>query len=208
MSAKTIAVCLAANAVALFAAPFGPVLAQPRADQDWPCIQRKVPTISAGTVWAGPELPAAEVWGQDFDAAALARKLASRRTELDEADRLIDDFARQSGAEAATRLTRVFAGVLDFVNRERSTVLAGIERYARGQRALAERLRQESDTVSAAKDAPGAPTTADIKEVESRFAWDKRIFEERRQALTYVCETPVLLEQRVFEIARRIQQRL
>jgi hypothetical protein len=26
--------------------------------------------------------------------------------------------------------------------------------------------------------------------------------------LTYVCETPVLLEQRLFEIARRIQARL
>jgi hypothetical protein len=201
--------CLALVALALVALAWcGPAWAQPRPDQDWPCVQRKVPTISAGAVWSGPELPPAGEWGQDFDAAALARALASRRTDLDEADRRIEAFAKEAGAEAGKRLTRVFAGVLDFVNQERSSILAGIERYARGQRLLAERLRQESDTISAAKDAPGATPTADIKDIENRFAWDKRIFEERRQSLTYVCETPVLLEQRVFEIARRIQQRL
>jgi hypothetical protein len=62
--------------------------------------------------------------------------------------------------------------------------------------------------VSAAKDAPDAETSKEVQELETRFAWDRRIFEERNQALEFVCETPVLLEQRLFEISRKIQGRL
>ena len=184
-------------------------MSQPQAVPDWPCVQRKVPTISAGAVWSGPDLDAAaENWGKDFEAAALAQKLASRRTSLDEADQLIEAFAKNAGGDKAQRLTRVFAGVLELVNTERDRVLHGIERYARGQRRLADRVRDESDRISAVKDSPGAEVTDEGRALESQFAWDKRIFEERAQALTYVCETPVILEQRLFEIARRIQERL
>ena len=54
--------------------------AQPRPDPDWPCVQRKVPTIAAGAIWSGPEPDGAGPWGSDFEAAALAQKLSSRRT--------------------------------------------------------------------------------------------------------------------------------
>ena len=43
---------------------------------------------------------------------------------------------------------------------------------------------------------------------EEKRDWDTRIFEERRQMLTAVCESPVLLERRLFELARMIQSRL
>ena len=175
---------------------------------DWPCVQRKVPTIAAGAVWAGPDPAAAADWGRDADAAALAQKLAARRTALDEADHLIDAFAAAAGPDREQRLTRVFAGVLELINLERSRVIEAIERYARGQRRLADRVRDESDRLSAVKDSPAAQGPADDRALETEFFWDKRIFEERSQALPYVCEAPVILEQRLFEIARKLQQRL
>ncbi len=186
----------------------GGTAAQPRTDPDWPCVQRKVPTISAGAVWSGPDPGAAGEWNRDAEAAALAQKLASRRTDIDAFGHLIDEFAQAAGADKQQRLTRLFAGVLDLVNRERDRILQGIERYARGQRLLADRLREASDRISAARDSPGAEPTADIKDVELQFAWDKRIFDERRQSLSYVCEMPVLLEKRVFDTARLIQEHL
>lgn len=179
-----------------------------QSNADWPCVQRKVPTISAGAVWSGPDLASAGEWGKDFEAASLAQRLASRRTSLEEADQLIQAFATEVGQDKAQRLTRVFAGVLELINTERDRVLLGIERYARGQRRLADRVRDESDRISAVKDSPGAQISDESRALENQFAWDRRIFEERSQALTYVCETPVILEQRVFEIARRIEQRL
>jgi hypothetical protein len=47
-----------------------------------------------------------------------------------------------------------------------------------------------------------------MKDVQTAMKWDARIFEERKRSLTYVCEVPVLLEKRIFEIGRRIQARL
>ena len=193
-------------ALAVLAA--GPALAQPRPDPDWPCVQRKVPTIAVGSVWSGPPLESAGPWHKDFPAAALAQKLASRRTPLAEADSLLDAFAQEAGPERGARLTRVFAGVHELINAERDKLVGGIERYARGQRRFAERIRDEADKISAVKDAPDATTPAELQDLETRFTWDKRIFDERSQALAYVCDNPVILEQRLFEIARRIQARL
>jgi hypothetical protein len=175
---------------------------------DWPCVQNRIPMIAASMVWSGPDPQEVGPWQVDVDAASLAQRLASRRTRLEEVGSLIDEFLGRVKEQRGERLTRVFAGVLEIVNTERSRVIAGIERYARGQGQLAERIRKEADEISAAKDEPAVQLGKEFQDLETRFQWDKRIFEERAQALRSVCDTPVLLEQHLFEIARRIQERL
>ena len=120
----------------------------------------------------------------------------------------MDAFAREAGPDKARRLTRVFAGSFELINTERQRIIRGIERYNQGQRGLAERIRDVADRITAIKDEPGAATPKELEELEQRFTWDKRIFEERSQSLEFVCEAPVLLEQRLFEIARQVQARL
>ncbi|RYI14311.1 MAG: hypothetical protein EON48_11985, partial [Acetobacteraceae bacterium] len=39
---------------------------------------------------------------------------------------------------------------------------------------------------------------------EEKLDWDVRIFTDRQAQLTYVCETPVILEQRAFALGRAI----
>jgi hypothetical protein len=181
---------------------------QAPSNANWPCVQNRMPMIAAGMVWSGPDPQEVGPWQADADAASLAQRLASRRTRLEEVSPLIDEFLGRVREHRGERLTRVFAGVLEIVNTERSRVIAGIERYARGQGQLAERIRKEADEISAAKDEPAVQLGKDFQDIETRFQWDKRIFEERAQALRSVCDTPVLLEQHLFEIARRIQERL
>ncbi|MFG1433268.1 hypothetical protein V5F44_19850 [Xanthobacter sp. V2C-8] len=193
---------------ALMLAACGPALAQPKADPDWPCPQRRTPDISLAAVWSGPALDTAGRWTDDQEAATLAVKLASRRTPVEEAGGLIAAFAKEAGPEAKTRLVRVFAGVYEITSLERAKVMDGIVRYARGQERLAARLREEGDALGQAKDSPEAADTPATRELEQKLTWDTRIFEERTRSLAYVCETPVLLEQRVFEIGRQIQDRL
>ena len=41
--------------------------------------------------------------------------------------------------------------------------------------------------------------------VEKDLDWSMRIFRERQQSLTYVCETPVILEQRAFAVGRAVE---
>ena len=47
-----------------------------------------------------------------------------------------------------------------------------------------------------------------IDELTNRVEWDTRILEERRKTMNFVCEVPVLIEQRLFALARAIQQSL
>lgn len=190
----------------------GPALAQPRSNPDWPCVQRKVPTLSPGQFWTGPDVAGAGSWGDDADAAVLAQKIASRRTELSEVDPLIDAYvAKAPAADKAKGLTHVYAGVFEVLNGERDKVMNGIARYAQGQRRMAERIRDEADTISQTKDGPSAADAREVSkeqsDIETKFAWDRRIFQERSQSLTYVCEVPQLLEQRLGELARKIQAR-
>ncbi|GJD60606.1 hypothetical protein [Methylobacterium frigidaeris] len=187
-----------------------PALAQPKADPDWPCAQRKVSTLGPGAVWTGPDPSQALTdWGNDTEAALLAQKIASRRLPVEEVDGLLNGFvAKLPADQKALRLTRVFAGVFEVLNGERDKVVAGIGRYARGQRVMAERIRDEAGRISEVKTAPDVPDTKELAELETRFNWDKRIFQERSQSLTYVCEVPTLLEQRLGTIARKIQERL
>jgi hypothetical protein len=190
-------------------------VAQPKTDPSWPCVQRKVESLSAGQFWTGPDIAAAGDWGSDNDAAVLAQKLASRRTELSDVDPLLDAFVQKIGTDKDARekaLTRVYAGVFEVVNGERAKVMNGIARYAQGQRRMAERIRDEADKISQVKDSPSKGDETELPkdqtDLETKFAWDRRIFQERTQSLTYVCEVPQLLEQRLGEIARKIQAKL
>jgi hypothetical protein len=177
-------------------------------DADWPCVQRKVPTLSAGMMWAGPpiteDLPD---WRRDTAVSDLVGRLAIRRTSLEEAAQLIDHFAEGLAAEdKAEKLTMVFAGLLERSNTERSDILNGIERYTRKQRRLAENVlatRHELDAILAIEQ----PTEAEDEKrraLEEELSWQTRIHEDREKSLTYICEIPVLLEQRLFQLAREL----
>jgi hypothetical protein len=181
--------------------------AQAAAEGDWPCIQRKVSELTAAQMWDGPDLNTAAVWRDDSAIAALAAELAQRRLSLNEAAPRIERFAAEAGRDRDTRLTALFARVLDRINAERGRLIAGIERYARKQRELAERIKATGLALAARRTEPpgGGPSPS---ELEESLQWDTRIYDERQAALTYVCESPVLLEQRAFALAREIRNRL
>ena len=198
---------LAAAATAWLAAGIGGASGAASHDPDWPCVQRKVPELSLGQIWTGPELPAAaRDWSSDREIAALVRELSARRVPLGEAQQRIRDFA---GAlpddQTDARLPRLVQGFFDYLNAERSQIMSGIGRYARKQSALAAELRREG----AELDALRASADADPNEVDrrtERLTWNTRIFDERVQSLTYVCEVPTLIEQRLYALAKTIAE--
>jgi hypothetical protein len=174
-------------------------------DPDWPCIQRKVPELSAAAVWQGPPIEEAlGAWRNDAEVVSLVEQLAARRTPMDEAKAAVADFAAKlAPGDKQRRLTLVFAGLLASLDRERSEIMSGIERYARKQKEMAEQIRGDQARLS---DLGSDAEQAD--ELTNRLVWETRIFEERRQSLSFVCEVPTLIEQRLFELARSIQSAL
>nr|CAD6596662.1 heat-inducible transcriptional repressor HrcA [Rhizobium sp. TCK] len=187
----------------------GPALAAQGDDPEWPCIQRKVPELSLAQIWTGPELPpSASEWADDADVSDLVAEVAARRVPLADAEQMIRDFAtRLTPEERQMRLAKLVRGLFVHMNRERSQVISGIGRYAHKQRDLADALRKEASAVDALR----AKADADPNEVavrNDRLVFQTRIFQERVQSLTFVCEVPTLIEQRLYALVKTISQTL
>jgi hypothetical protein len=175
---------------------------------DWPCAQAKVPDISVAAVWAGPPLgDAVTKWKDDAKVSALVPKLAARRTPLDEAQKEIEEFLAASPSEKTERGKLLFAGLFDTLNAQRSSVMSGLERVTRKQREAAEKVRSDTMALQDLQDAP-TKDQAKIEELGNQLVWETRIFEDRRQVIKFVCEVPTTIDQRLFALARDIQQEI
>ncbi len=141
--------------------------------------------------------------------AQLVPELAARRTEIEDAEAKITEF-RQGGA-TDDQMTLLFSGLFNRINTTRTSLISGIARYGLKQQALSEQI----DTMGAELREAKAEVASDdydaldrIEELEDKLRWDTRIYDDRRQSLTFVCESPVLLEQRLFALGRIIAGQL
>jgi hypothetical protein len=192
-------------AAVLFVLISGPALSAQNTDPTWPCIQRKVSALSLGQVWTGPELPRSALdWPKDSAVSALVREVAARRLPVPEAEDAIRSFAKGlSGAPRHERMAMLAQGLFDHMNAERSHVITGIARYSQNQLVMAARLRAEGSELGALRAKPNADANEIITRTE-QMAMETRIFEERVQSLTYVCEVPTFIEQRLYSLAKTI----
>jgi hypothetical protein len=176
--------------------------------EDWPCVQRKMSELSLASVWAGPALDeATSKWRSDPDIASLVERLAARRTSEEEARAAIAALVASSGNAKREKLLALLAGLFETINNERSDIIAGIERYGRKQKQLAETLRQERAKLDSMRNDASADSST-LAQVNEQLTWSLRVFDERQRSLRFVCEVPVLIEQRLFLVVRLIQSAL
>jgi len=201
-------VCSAVSfAVAVLGLAAQALAADPRYP-DWPCAQAKVPEVSLAAVWNGPPLDdAASKWRDNPKVSALATRLAARRTPLYEAEKAISEFLSEAPAEKTERGKLLFAGLFEKLNAERNTVMNGLERITRKQRDAAEKVRSDTVALQAQQDAANKDQ-AKIDELSNQLVWETRIFEDRRRVIKFVCEVPTAIDQRLFALARAIQQEM
>jgi len=188
-------------------------------NSDWPCQQILVHNISVPAVWAGPSIDGID-WRSDPQIADLVDRLAPRRLPLEEAQHDIADFAKTLGADKNTKLTALFAGLFHKLDDERVQLIDGLDRFGHKQKELGDKLRAETAELHEAQDKAGG-MLPDIKNqsasanapgpeasIMERLQWDMRIFQDRHKAVSFVCESPVLIEQRLFALARTIQDNM
>jgi DNA repair ATPase RecN len=175
---------------------------------DWPCQQLKVPGIAVASVWTGPSIEAIDTTKlSDSNQSDLVARLAARRTPIEEARKLIADYVTGTNTERQEKATTLFASLYSTLNAQRDEVMNGIERFSRKQKAAAEDIREEARKlreIQAKLDADPAQN----EELANRLAWRTRIFEDRRKSTSYVCDVPILIEKRLFELAGAIQNAL
>ena len=182
----------------------GVVSAADFSDPTWPCVQRKVERLSVGLMWPNPipeSMPEDEATRDAIH--ALATKLAVRRIELDEIQPDVAAFADTYGGDAAL-LGLVFEDVFDSLATRRTRIINGIGDFSLSQIGLSEKIddaRVEMDTEMAKDD----PDFDKVDALEEQIDWDQTIYTDRQQSITYLCETPTLLEKRLFGIAQMLQ---
>ena len=175
---------------------------------DWPCQQLKVPGIAIASVWNGPSIEIGDAAKpSDAKQAELVSRLAARRTPIEDARKLIADYVVGTSAEKQEKAKTLFAALYSTLNTQRDEVMNGIERFSRKQKAAADDIRVEAQKMREMQDKPNADQ-AQTEDLSNRLAWQTRIFEDRRKSTSYVCDVPVLIEKRLFDLGSAIQDAL
>ncbi|HRO51442.1 MAG TPA: hypothetical protein PLW75_14975 [Hyphomicrobium sp.] len=177
----------------------------------WPCVQRKVETLSIAQIWDGPPIDDVKGWFRDNDVSALIEVLSSRRISADQAEEAVEAFAKEQPEDKKDeRLVLLFAGLFDRATTQRRGVMAGIERYQKSQQERSRELERQSTIISELQDKAPADedAAAKLKDAQEKFNWAQRIFHERQTNIPLACELPVLIEERLFLLTRAIRNEM
>jgi hypothetical protein len=189
-------------AVVANAAPPGP------RDPDWPCQQIKVPQLSLPAVWSGPPLDQQQTdWQQDQQVVDLVHNAAQRRVPIEQAGDRIHAFAQQVRERREPKLRELLAGLFSVLDEQHGAVLAGLDRFGARQKELAAAIREDNEKLRTLQADPSADAS-EVNRLVQQVTWDAEVFRDRRQALSYACDVPGKIEQRLFALARIIQQEL
>jgi hypothetical protein len=159
-------------------------------------------------VWSGPALDAQQNdWRQDQQVVDLVQATVQRRMSIEQAQAEIRAFAARAGEQKQPQLLQLLAGLFSTLNDERTAVIAGLDRFGVRQKVLAAELRNDNAKLRAMQaDSSSAPN--DVNQMTQRLTWEAQVFQDRRQALSYACDVPGKIEQRLFTLARTIQEAL
>ena len=188
------------------AAAAGPLAAADFSDPTWPCIQRKVEGLGVGLMWPHPIEETALAVDTQAAVDTLVSRLTLRRLPVEDVAPDVAAFVQAHGSGAAL-LGQVFEATFDRLAGTRTRIIRGIEDYSLSQIALSNRIgaaRAEMDAIMATDE----PDFDRVDALEEQVDWDERIYDDRRRSLTYVCETPVLLEKRLYAIAQLLSARI
>lgn len=196
-----------------FAAAFAPLLmlgaasARDTTTPDWPCVQRKIETVTSAQVWQGPPVDEVSGWREDAAIKELVRFLADRRVPFEFADAAIKRFADNATAsQRSERLTLLFAGIFAELQEQRRTMMGHLEDYLRAQRSRSQDLERQGLEIADLKERAATDEAAavELRDAQARFDLAYKIFQERQASVTIACEIPVRIDQRVFTLGQSI----
>src|SRR5262245_27150254 len=167
---------IAASVVALGGAQ---ALAASANGADWPCVQRKIATVTSAQMWDGPDVDELSQWRNNDEMKKLIARLVSRRVPLDQATDAIAQFAAaQPPSERDQALKLLFAGLVDTTNNDRAIVIHGIERFQQRQKARAAEIERQAAELRRLKEqtANDEKARAELTAAEDRHNWDMRVF--------------------------------
>jgi len=193
-----------------------PALAEEPAKAEWPCVYRKVPVLSAGTIWDGPAITDLSSWRKDEAIRKLSQYLISRRIKEDEAEAALKKYAAGLPADVHdAKLTELFAAVLTRTNEDRKIVMSGIERFHKRQVERSKEIEKEGidlppENEMGVTDETNGPAgeISQLSSKEEKYKWEIRTFQEKQANIPIACEIPQLIDERAGALARAIRAQM
>ncbi|WP_414462335.1 hypothetical protein [Hyphomicrobium sp. DY-1] len=190
-----------------------PVFADEPDKNEWPCVYRKVPMLSAATIWDGPEITDTKSWRNDEKIRTLSQYLISRRIKEDDAEAAIKKYAASIPADQRdAKLTELFSAVLTRTNENRKIVMSGIERFHKRQMERAKEIEAEGlelppENEMGITDESSGPAgeISKLSNKQEKYKWEIRTFQEKQANIPIACEIPQLIDERAGALARAIR---
>jgi hypothetical protein len=179
---------------------------------EWPCVYRKVPVLSAATIWDGPEIKDTTSWHSDEAIRKLSQYAISRRVKMEDVEAAIKKFAAGLPADKRdAKLTELFSAVLSRTNEDRKTVMHGIEKMHKQQVVRSEEIKKEALALQPEEQAEAenpegeAGVAGKGSDAQEKYKWEIRAFQEKQANIPLACEIPQLIDERAGDIARAIR---
>jgi uncharacterized protein YukE len=179
--------------------------AAPTSDPDWPCRQVLVPQLTAGTLWSGPPLGDLGDWRVDAAVAALVQHIAPGDVSTEAGEAAIADFLRGLGPDRDRSIGLAFSGLLDETNRARGEAIERIKDLAERQRNIAQLVAKLTAELDAMPAEPQGDAAAARAELQQRWTFTSRTYNEVERTMRYACEVPVALDARLGAYARALE---
>lgn len=181
----------------------GPILAADFSDPTWPCIQRKVEDLSLGLMWPH-QISEGVATENSADIDEIAGLLALRRIELEDLQPQVAEFASRYNGDPVI-LGLVFQSVFDTLSKRRKRIITGIGEFSLNQIDMAEKIDLARVEMEQALSAD-PPDYDRVDALEEQLDWDQLIYSDRQRSITYLCETPQIIERRLFAISQMLQR--
>ena len=176
--------------------------APPKQDLDWPCMQRYVPSLTAGMFRNDPVSPGD--WHADPPVVTLVEAVAPRDVPVEVGESKIEAFmSTLPPADRAASAAEVFAGLVDETNRQRGDIVNSLRALTRREHGMSDVIAHVTDAM---RSLPADADEATRDEVKQRRALLIRQFEETERTVRYACEVPVSMEGRLGQFSRALSR--
>ena len=175
-------------------------------ERDWPCDQKFVAEMSPATIWTGPGLDAAmKSWHQNDSLRELVTYVTDETTDETDGVKAIDEFAKKLTGDKNKVLTELFAALFETMSNKRTSYQDGIKKYFRRQEEVGKRVNKFQTELRELQKTRPKSDDPKLEDLKKQIAWNNRVYDDGQALVPYVCEIPVLLEQKLGTYARAIQ---
>ena len=175
----------------------------PGQNPDWPCAQRLVETLSAGSYWTGPRVVNPD-WRNDEPLFTLVTELVDRDTpDADGLTKLAGYADAVPPVQRASKLPALFSAIVDQTNDQRTPLIQRLEQLGRRQRGMGGTIGAISTKIDAM---PATDPNRD--DVVGERDFDVRAFQDTQHTMRYACEVAPAVARRLGRYARALEAKL